>query len=583
MEDIHDEVNTNKEKSNQIFIIIEKWFAILNENIESISRIIKMVDSIASGSFNRLRIQYINAMKYIKKEFLFPNIDDDTEERVESINNFYKIYVNFATIWDKIEIATRAVLDKNLIHTVVNSMFSSGTRLLITATAKAAQLRNKSIIKINEYNDELNEILICRITEFNEANLHRIQEFYDNVPNKPLSLTKIHTLILQRFSNSGIDISALIEKNLAIIMKLPIDTLQSIQGTEIEQKKMHPIQAMGLTFNFVESAAEEVSPDSAAVIINTTLPNAYYATRFNIHPLISIQHAKKYGSIASTSSGLNYNLVRRFRTMEQYSIGNKQAGITYNDLPYGSAMTIVKTNDGGLSYQEMHNIDNVPLNSIGSGPRPRLAEYNNILNSLFSCDENPRSPFIPNCQDILNNFDIYLNSGGNNNYKMDESNIKNELLQNLKDIIKVKGIENIYSDKELLSIMLPKAGYDSTPSYIEKSISIIFNDITDNIFLTISSSKNPIIRSPRQELMITTIGEINRISNALRNRINKAISRTERRQITKTSPMSLSEFLYFAKMVFNNALTPERKKIVEKASSIDPNFTFKLFLLSTTN
>ena len=175
----------------------------------------------------------------------------------------------------------------------------------------------------------------------------------------------------------------------AAALGIPPDTPAAALDAVAARARMHPLQAMGLTFGLrAEGPSPPGEPAEGALLIDATLPQATTAVRYDLAPLIDAGAAAAFGPLASSFSGLSLALVRRLRTIRVEPIpvpppDRPRAAIFTPAGPLGGAARLVRTIDAGGSYQRMARPAGGDAArgcaALGAGPRPRVERLGGLL------------------------------------------------------------------------------------------------------------------------------------------------------------------------------------------------------------
>ena len=180
---------------------------------------------------------------------------------------------------------------------------------------------------------------------------------------------------------------------------------QEIINESIEKRQhYHPSQSMGITFNFHRNeptqtfACEDIDSDSELelpvgnkkydMIIDLTHPSAKNAVTYNIAPIIDVRVARSFGSIAPVTSGINPEIISRFKTIHDMTVDQKIYPYVPKITRTSDSINIVgQTNDRGKTvfpitrnlYNRRADLTNVV--NIGAGPKLCLKKQSDITNN----------------------------------------------------------------------------------------------------------------------------------------------------------------------------------------------------------
>lgn len=139
--------------------------------------------------------------------------------------------------------------------------------------------------------------------------------------------------------------------------------------------KYHPLQAMGyVALAAASSAALSAAASSAALCLD--LPQARLSVAYDMAPLVDRGRARDFGPLAAMTSGLNYRLVERLRTIRAVPVRSGSGSGSGGDKSRAAIPAIVEGPIAVAAGQSTLSVGSpgsswAPL----AGPRPRVAAY----------------------------------------------------------------------------------------------------------------------------------------------------------------------------------------------------------------
>lgn len=420
----------------------------------------------------------------------------------------------------------------------------------------------------------------------------------------PPAVSSLYTAVLDIWARKGVDVGALVEsmKDRAVGVR---DTPAAVRTALDAREKLHPIQAMAITFGMVPSA-EAGAPDTALVVIDAALPQARTAVRYKLAPLIDYKAAEAFGRIASTRAGLNFRLVERLRTVVEESLGSG-AGASIVSRCDG-APEVVRSIDRGLSYAKMvlpQNRSPGQYTAIGAGPRLRIERQGHLLEeAVFRSEGTTRTFSDP--EKLVESYNTKVDS-------MDPSFSLDELGQALQSHFAEAldaALKDVVTAEMFLSIALGQRDTrDPYRTYIAKTIAEVTKRGSEKVLLrnTLSGSQSAAklfgsqalaARGGRQELLLTQVSELRASILATQKALANAYARIDGpkqaqsifatggppsvQKTARTRRLALDLYRAVVDEAFYSKRRPSAgraAKAVEKNGTIETRLSLKTFLL----
>lgn len=573
-------------------VILDKWINALDNYAQALKNYVDIIDEWAKKSRPSSRKLYQNAISesedVLKSDFSIPNSKNGEKVAEAAFNIFYKL----ERLREELDKGTNVALDPVLLNESTHRMSRSysddienKTRDLISVRTKVAETEK---ICGNELSHELAPKII-------KEDPQKIYDIYSAASKQGLQSTISSTLfsiILKKWrENKNID--SIIENSKDKSLNIKVDTSENISSDIESRKKMHPLQAMGITFNLYFSNDNNMtksteSNDQSKILINATLPQTNTVVRYNIEPLIDIKEALKFGSLANTLTGLNYRVINRLKTITERRISkNKEETPIKISIDEDKEEGISRTIDNGITYQKAKIDFEDKYKSIGAGPKHRVERIGELLNdALMKSDDEDTPKTIKDPEKLLKNYDDQVDSVASY-ISIDE--LVQTLIQKFGETyeeLKPKSMEQYK-----LILIGEYIGCHHSQSYIARSIidvskrgiekKLLKSEASGEMSLSLLfGSRKKAIKGGRQETLLSTFVQLNSSISAIAGRLSKAYEKLLLN--TKKELKDKMEALILYRSIINEAFFREivkKSKVVEKLNSVEPRTNLKLYVL----
>jgi len=261
----------------------------------------------------------------------------------------------------ELEAATTDILDPNIRHNVMVGMSrtysNSLKRLTKDISSSAAETASR-----------LREVLAAAANKSTSKGLtgSEISKLYKSVAIRGSVATELYmsTLLCADQSSALIELEA--AKNTSL--GLSNDSSEIALADAKTLADYHPLQTMCYT------PAPFGETDMTSASIDLTLKNANMSVTYDIRPLIDQRYSAKFGTLAATSTGINYRLVERLRTIRAEPLVESKT----KEEPFAALQDagepLLVTDDNGATIRSLgaRDITWAPT----AGARPYVYGYN---------------------------------------------------------------------------------------------------------------------------------------------------------------------------------------------------------------
>jgi hypothetical protein len=468
MTHIHSKDNKNNEISGDV---LEPWIAYIEEYQAKFREYLDEVQDVIEKSRSATGKRVWQAIQE----------SDDVMSAVKSISksselqtqgaNVFKVLGMLSHTRDILDLALQAVIAAK-INTLVADRQMSKTSIERT-TRMYAELRVSSTNVSGAQWKGTQLVIDAWAPTLSNFDTEYIHTSFEEAPATNVSAELYASILSTWKRNDRPKWSQYVSQTEQKILNLPIDTIETITAATTARSKMHPIQAMGVTFGmYVGNTVprDTVMQDDA---IDLTLPQAVRAVEYLSDQLISREGAEKFGPIATTSAGLNYNLVQRMDTMRERLIDTKLkvssehsinkalplshllvAGTKVGDTKYK-----LRTIDRGNSFQQLKGTSSNM--NLTAGPALRIEQLGTLLEEAVKLSGGNVDTDL-----ILNQFRTSNQTAQSKEYSITE--LQNTLMSNFKRLLDIRAPNDAES---MRSLVLGGDSSDIMDSYIADTIS----------------------------------------------------------------------------------------------------------------
>lgn len=569
-------------------VILDKWISALENYTQALKNYVDIIDEWAKKSRPSSRKIYQNAISesedVLKSDFSIPESKNGEKVAEAAFNIFYKL----ERLREELDKGANVALDPVLLNESTHRMSRSYSDDIENKTRELISVRTKVAETEKLCGNELSYNLAPKIIK---EDPQKIYDIYSAASKQGLQSTISSTLfsiILKKWRENK-NIESIIEDSKDKSLNIKVETSENISSDIESRKKMHPLQAMGITFNLYFSNKDNTteSNDQSKILINATLPQADTVVRYNIEPLIDIKEALKFGSLANTLTGLNYRVINRLKTITERRLSkNKEETpikISINDKEEGISRTI----DNGITYQKAKTDFEDKYKSIGAGPKYRVERIGELLNdALMKSDDEDTPKTIKDPEKLLKNYDDQVDDVVSY-ISIDE--LVQTLIQKFGEAyeeLKPKSMEQYK-----LILIGEYIGCHHSQSYIARSIidvskrgiekKLLKSEASGEMSLSLLfGSRKKAIKGGRQETLLSTFVQLNSSISAIAGRLSKAYEKLLLN--TKKELKDKMEALILYRSIINEAFFRElvkKSKVVEKLNSVEPRTSLKLYVL----
>lgn len=222
--------------------------------------------------------------------------------------------------------------------------------------------------------------------ELNESDMDSMEKMFNQKPRSVVSAAIFIALLKESPTKKRI---------LSSLNKTSLDVDKHVhKHVDKHTMNFHPLQSLNYTPGAIKVVELGNILPSSEVSVDLSLPQARFSTKYNLKLLIDRALVSSLGPIASKTTGINYKLIQRMRsiTMTPKSVSDLNA---LHEAGHANEIISVNkpvhyTTDNGKTYQDLFLNCNVVNSSDElnwqpfAGARPNLFAFNRINAALIT-------------------------------------------------------------------------------------------------------------------------------------------------------------------------------------------------------
>lgn len=578
---------------------LSHWLEALEAYASTLQEYTHSVDEVALRSYPRTRNIYTPALQAAAQELDSARTTHRAPEGgLVALEGSALARAAFA-LYDVLEQArhsldtgTLAALHPDLLHTAANRMGRTYSDELRRLASRLKTRREEAKTAAREVPAALELRFAAQIA--GGASSAEVASEYASAPGRSVPSAELYAVILETYMRTGENSSRLlqlIDGAAEEALGGHADSPSAIEADAKRRARYHPIQAMGMTFGLhpQEFGSDRKNSElDAALLINSTLPQSHTTVDYDIAPLIDLQTAAKYGPLPADTSGLNFKLVRRLKTIRETPIMVGSRGRGRSDsgaaaptirLPEAAlgAQTIrqvFQTVDGGRTYRRLDQSGGVPrdIDHVRAGPRGRVARYAELLHEGIRTAPAARLPF-EDPEQLLDR------------YKQDRDRLTETLAPSPERLMKALEVQFLAAHGTALPA--DRNGFEKlivSEGYVVKAVSRVLGDTAlgtiSRAALRRASSSTPVAPPgvTQTEVLLTLTAQAGRIAETLLGRIRGAYAAVAKKRLWRSGREGEADQLALFRDVMRAAVG-EKEGVVAKTAAVSPQATLKLFVM----
>ena len=239
------------------------------------------------------------------------------------------------------------------------------------------------------------------VLELNESDMDAMERIFKQKPRSVVSAAIFIALlkenptkqrILSSLQNTSLDVDTHVHKHVDTHVHKHVD-----QHVYKHKMNFHALQSLNYTPGAIKVAELGNILPNSAISVDLSLPQARFSTKYNLKLLIDRALVSSLGPIASKTTGINYKLIQRMRsiTMIPKTVSHLDAEHAEHATEHpNDSISVNKpvnyTTDNGQTYQDLFLNCHIVNSSEGlnwqpfAGARPNLFAFNKINAALIT-------------------------------------------------------------------------------------------------------------------------------------------------------------------------------------------------------